>query len=82
MGAMGAECRACASTKKEEPSAMPLSLTDKQLKQVMQAAALMPPGDRDGFMRSVAAVFRSDHPSDSEVICALCNALKIYGFTA
>jgi hypothetical protein len=44
---------------------MPLSLTDKQLKQVVQAAALMPPGDRDGFMRSVAAVFNNDHPSDS-----------------
>jgi hypothetical protein len=44
---------------------MPLSLTDNQLSQVMRAAALTPPGDRGGFMRSVAAVFNDDHPSDS-----------------
>jgi hypothetical protein len=58
---------------------MPLALTDKQLHQVMQAAAPMPPGDRDGFMRSVAAVFTSEHPSDNEVIRALCFVLSERG---
>jgi hypothetical protein len=41
---------------------MPLALTDKPLRQVMQAAALMPPGDRNGFLRSVAAVRRPSTP--------------------
>jgi hypothetical protein len=58
---------------------MPLSLTDRQLRQVMTAAALMPPGDRDGFMRGVAAVFNSDHPRDNEVIRALCFVLSERG---
>jgi hypothetical protein len=51
--------------------AMPLSLNDAQLKQVMSAAALLSPAARDGFLRSVAAVLGGrERPTDSEVISA------------
>ncbi len=36
-----------------------------------EAAALLPPVSRDGFLRSVAAVLDCEHPSDGEVLRAL-----------
>ena len=44
----------------------PMSLTDSQLELVKQAAALIPPHDRDQFLRSVANRLRS-HPTDHDL---------------
>jgi hypothetical protein len=59
---------------------MPLSLTDKQLATVTDAASLIAPAARDGFLRSVAAVLGSDdHPSDGAVMRALSLVLSERG---
>jgi hypothetical protein len=50
---------------------MPLSLTDAQLATITNAAALLPPAERDNFLRGVAAQLPSPRLSDGEVINAL-----------
>jgi hypothetical protein len=41
-----------------------MSLTDKQMTQVQQAAALLAPYDRDHFVRSAANFLRDRRPSN------------------
>jgi hypothetical protein len=47
-----------------------MSLTDEQLTQVQQAAALLAPYERDFFLKSVANYLRDRHPSNEEVAAA------------
>jgi hypothetical protein len=45
---------------------MPLSLTDKQLRQVMTAAAMMPAGRPGRFHARCRAVFNGDPPATAK----------------
>jgi hypothetical protein len=58
--------------RKEKQEPLPLALTDGQLSQVTQAASLIAPAARDGFLRSVASVLGGrERPSDGAVTRAL-----------
>ena len=64
-----------------------LALTDTQLEQVKQAATLLPPHDRDAFLRLVAN--RLDYtrqqrggPTDGDVAGALAYVLGLRGLAA
>ena len=58
---------------------MPLALTDSQLGTVTEAAALLPPPERDNFLRSVASQLTTPHPTDGEVLAALRFVLSARG---
>jgi hypothetical protein len=47
-----------------------LSLSDDQLRTVMQAAAMVPPPDRDNFLKSLASRL-GPHPTNGEIAAAL-----------
>ena len=53
-----------------------LALTDEQLKQIMTAAAMVSPSDRQNFLRSVASQLTHQKPSDGEVVAALVWVLQ------
>jgi hypothetical protein len=42
------------------PRPNPISLSDEQLSMVINAAALLPPSDRDQFLRALADVLRNE----------------------
>jgi hypothetical protein len=49
-----------------------LSLSDQQLQMIMAAAELLPRGNRDSFMRSIASRLSDvDHRSDNELASAV-----------
>jgi hypothetical protein len=54
---------------------MPLALTDAQLATVTEAAALLPPNARDGFLRAVAALLGGDQIDDNDLRLAINEAL-------
>jgi hypothetical protein len=55
-----------------------LSLSDQQLRQVQQAAGMLPVHARDNFLRSVANRL-SDNPGDHEVSAAISLVLGLRG---
>jgi hypothetical protein len=59
-----------------------LSLTDQQLQQLTCAAGMVPPGDRDLFLRSVAAQLNRHPPTDSDLAAAICFVLEARGTSA
>jgi hypothetical protein len=58
----------------------PLSLSDTQLSLVQQAATLLSPGRRDGFLRSIAnRLCTLPHPTDHDVQDAVNVVLGRHG---
>jgi hypothetical protein len=53
-----------------------LSLSDQQLQQLTCAASMVPPGDRDLFLRSVAAQLVRRPISDQDVAASICFVLE------
>jgi hypothetical protein len=51
-----------------------LSLSNDQLRTVMQAAGMLPPDDRDNFLKSLASRL-SPHPTNGEIAAALAFVL-------
>jgi hypothetical protein len=59
---------------------MPLALSDQQLQQVTQAAGLLSPPQRDGFLRSVAGRLAGiTRPTSAQLTDALCFVLSERG---
>jgi hypothetical protein len=60
----------------------PLSLSDPQLKAVQTAAALLPPGARDSFPRSIAGrLVDIATPSDDDIAAAVNFVLSTRGIS-
>jgi hypothetical protein len=53
-----------------------LSLTDQQLQQLTCAASMVPPSDRDLFLRAVAAQLTRYPPTDSDLAAAIAFVLE------
>jgi hypothetical protein len=59
---------------------MPLALTDAQLAYVMDAASLLPSGDRDNFMRSIAGRLKGTlRTNDKTLAKAVSDVLAMRG---
>lgn len=58
----------------------PLALTDRQLELVNNAAALLAPSERDGFLRSIANRVADGPRSDAAVTTAIQFVLSAYGY--
>jgi hypothetical protein len=58
---------------------MPLSLTDRQLNQVMRAAQLVPLADRDSFLRSIAGRVNGEPATDAVIEEAIYFVLCLRG---
>jgi hypothetical protein len=56
------------------PTPRPLALTDQQMVQINIAAALLPPQDRDVFLRKLATRLGSS-PSDDAIAAAIAATL-------
>jgi hypothetical protein len=53
-----------------------LALTDHQLDYLKRTVSLLPPHDRDAFLRSVAGRLTTYPPTDDDLVGALCFVLR------
>jgi hypothetical protein len=59
-----------------------LALTDHQMSQLTRAAAMLPPSDRDLFLRSIANRLSGDPPTDADLAVAISFVLEGRGVRA
>jgi hypothetical protein len=58
------------------PSPRPLALSDSEIAHVMSAARVLPIGDRDEFLRSVAATLQSQPVLGDGIVARVCRELQ------